>query len=326
MAATTLSTPATRPRRKYSRLNIVLVLLGIAGAGTACFVRLDVDPAALEARYGSDPSSHFVTASGIRFHYTDRGVGPVVVLLHGQSINLLAWQPAAELLAADHRVISIDMPGHGLTGPDPQARYTPAGLASSIDALMVALGIDHFALAGNSLGGGVALSYAHAYPQKLDSLILVDALGAPPSGPMPLIFRLQAANVLGELIQWFTPQWMVRLALADTFGDPSKLTDAEVGSTYDLLLRPGNRPAERETLRGAAGFDASGWVGTVNTPTLVLWGTRDSWIWPVDAQWFGSHLPDVKVQTFDGLGHMPMLEDPRDTVAAMESFLTPRGD
>src|SRR5437868_9356393 len=140
------------PRRRVSRLNIFLVILAIAGAVTACFVRLDVDPAALEAKYAADPSSHFMMAAGIRFHITDQGQGPVLVLLHGQSIDLLAWQPASELLATDHRVISIDLPGHGLTGPDPEARYTVAGLAGSIDALMVAMGVPHFTLAGNSLG------------------------------------------------------------------------------------------------------------------------------------------------------------------------------
>ena len=160
-----------------------------------------------------------------------------------------------------------------------------------------------------------------AHPEKLDALLLVDALGAPVGGPVPLIFRLQAATMLGELIQWFTPQWMVRLALADTFGDPAKLTDDEVNSTYELLLRSGNRAAERETLRAAAGFDVSGSVGAVKTPTLVLWGSRDTWIWPADSQWFGSHLPDVTVHMLDGLGHQPMLEDPKTTAAAMEDFL-----
>jgi pimeloyl-ACP methyl ester carboxylesterase len=318
-------TASLKPKRRISRLNIILVLLGIAGAVTACFVRLDVDPQPLEAKYASDPASRFVEAAGMRFHITDRGQGQVIVLLHGQSINLLAWQPAAELLAVDHRVISVDLPGHGLTGPDPQSRYSPEQIAGSIDALATALGLDHFALAGNSLGGGIAVAYALDHPNKLDALILVDALGAPPAGPVPLIFRLQAAAVLGDLIQWFTPQWMVRLALADTFGDASKLTDDEVNATYEQLLRSGNRVAERQTLQAAAGFGVADRIATLTTPTLVLWGSRDSWIVPADAAWFGAHIPGASVQIFDGLGHMPMLEAPGVTVPAMEQFLHAHG-
>jgi pimeloyl-ACP methyl ester carboxylesterase len=257
----------------------------------------------------------------MRFHITDRGQGPVVGLLHGQSINLLAWRPAAELLAAGHRVISIDLSGHGLTGPDPQSRYSLAEMAESIDALMAALGVPRFALAGNSLGGGVALRYALAHPDKLDALILVDAVGAPEMGVGPLAFRIQAAAFIGNLIEWFTPQWMVRPVLADTFGDRSKLTDDEVTSTYELLLRSGNRAAERQTLMGAFDPQIAERIGEIRTPTLVLWGSRDTWIPPANAAWFGAHLPDVSVQILPGLGHQPMLEDPTTTAAAMEAFL-----
>ena len=318
-------TPARPLRRRVSRLNILLVLVGIAGAVTACFVRLDVDPALLEAKYATGPS-RFVAAAGIRFHITDRGQGPAVVLLHGQSINLEAWAPAAELLAADHRVVSVDLPGHGLTGPDPQARYSLAAMAESLDALMAALGVTRFALAGNSLGGGVALRYALAHPQKLDALILVDAVGDPDMMPGPLPFRLAATALIGDLIRWFTPQWSVRAVLADTFGDPSKLTDDIVTSTYELLVRAGNRAAQRQTLMGAVDPEIGARIAKIATPTLVLWGRRDSWIPPSNADWFAAHLPNVTMRKFEGLGHMPMLEDPATTVAAMEEFLHGLGD
>lgn len=294
--------------------------LFVAAAVTAVHIRFDVDPAALERKYAGPPS-RFVEAGGVRFHIRDRGAGPVLVLLHGWSINLRAWEPAARLLAADHRVISVDLPGHGLTGPDPQGRYSLSGMAGSLDALMVALGVDRFALAGNSLGGGVALSYALEHPEKLDALVLVDAVGDPDMGPAPPAVEAVAADALGDLMQWFTPQWIVRIALATTFGDPAKLTDAEVESTYELMLRAGNRAASRQALMGALDPAIAQRIGDIETPVLVLWGSRDSWIAPRDAGWFGAHLPHASVDILDGLGHMPMLEDPEATVAAMEGFL-----
>ncbi len=315
----------TRSRRSVNWLNAALVVIAAGLAIGASMLRFDRSPAALEAQYAG-PDSRFVTADGIRFHITDRGQGPVLLLLHGQSANFSVWEAAAMRLAADHRVINVDLPGHGLTGPDPQGRYALPLLAESIGALADALGLSRFTLAGNSLGGGVALEYALLHPERLDALVLVDAVGAPVTSSGPLAFRLELVPVVGQLAAWFTPQWIVRLALADTFGDPSRLTDAEVAEFYDLYLRAGNRQAELHTLAGAIDPTLPDRVPMIATPTLVLWGDRDTWVPPADAAWFGAHLPHATVVMLPGLGHQPMFEDPATTAAAMESFLRPRGD
>lgn len=318
------SAPQPHPRH-ISRLNIVLVLLAIAGAVAACFFRLDLDPAALEAKYAADPASRFVEASGIRFHLTDRGQGPVLVLIHGQAANFTVWEAAARLLAADHRVIDIDMPGHGLTGPDPQQRYTPPEIAADLDALMGALGIDRFALAGNSLGGGVSQEYALAHPQKLTALLLVDPVGAPMLGPMPTAFATQTLPLIGPLMHWFTPDWIVKPVLATTFGNPARLSADDAEATYELLLRAGNRQAQYLTLLGAIDTTLADRMAGITTPTLLLWGTRDTWLTPDHEPWFATHIPGIEVKMLEGLGHQPMMEDPQVTVAAMEAFLNAHG-
>ena len=314
---------AAKPQR-VSRLNIVLVLLAISAAIAACFFRFDLDPALLEARYANGPS-RFVEAAGIRFHIRDRRQGPVLVLLHGQSANFTVWEGAAALLATNHRVISVDLPGHGLTGPDPAERYSPQGLAQSLDALMVSLGVTRFALAGNSLGGGVAGEYARAHPDKLSALILLDPLGAPVLGPMPTAFAAQTVPIVGPLVHWFTPQWMVGPVLATTYGDPSKLTASESEAFYELLLRAGNRDAQYKTLLGAVNTTLPNRLFGITTPTLLLWGSRDSWISPAHAAWFVAHIPGIELHMLAGLGHQPMLEDPAATVAAMMPFLAAHG-
>ena len=317
--------PAAKPRRRASRLNIVLVLVAVVGAIMACFFRFDLDPAFVEARYAGDGLSHFVEAGGIRFHIRDRGQGPVLVLLHGQSANFTVWEAAAELLATDHRVISVDMPGHGLTGPDPAERYSPQGLAASLDTLMVALGVTHFALAGNSLGGGVAAEYALAHPDKLSALLLLDPLGAPITGALPIAFAAETVPVVGQFVPWFTPQWLVQPMLASTFGDPARLTPDESEALYELLLRAGNRTAQYKTLLASVQSTLAQRLSGITTPTLLLWGTRDSWITPDHAAWFESHIPGIESHRLDGLGHQPMLEDPTTTVAAMRPFLAAHG-
>jgi pimeloyl-ACP methyl ester carboxylesterase len=62
-------------------------------------------------------------------------------------------------------------------------------------------------------------------------------------------------------------------------------------------------------------------IGEIKMPTLVLWGSRDSWIGPENAAWFGTHLPNATVHVLDGVGHMPMLESPAETAAVMDAFL-----
>jgi len=315
-----MTAPASRPRPRPV-LNTLLVLLGIAGAVAACFFRLDLDPAKLEAKYAADPSSHFVEAAGIRFHITDRGYGPALVLIHGQAANFTVWEAAAQLLATDHRVINIDMPGHGLTGPDPQGRYSLPQIAEELDALVTALGIDRFAVAGNSLGGGVSQEYALAHPHKLSALVLVDPVGAPMLGPMPTAFATQTLPLIGPLVHWFTPDWIVKPVLATTFGNPSRLSADDAEATYELLLRAGNREAQYRTMLGAIDNTLASRMSGITTPTLLLWGTRDTWLTPDHEPWFAAHIPGIEVKMLDGLGHQPMMEDPRAVAAAIEEFL-----
>lgn len=281
----------------------------------------DLDPSALERKYATPPS-RFVIAGGIRFHIRERGQGPTIVLIHGQSAHLYLWEAAAELLAKDHHVISLDMPGHGLTGPDPQERYSFAGLANSVHALVEALGLDRFALAGNSLGGAVSTQYAITHPEKLTALFLLDGIGAPRDLVVPpAAFAAFLTPGIGDLATLFTPKWAVRAGLADTYGDASKLTAAEVTRTYDLLRRRGNRIAQRKTLRRALEIFDSARVAQIATPTLLLWGNRDTWVTVKYGEWFKRTIAGAQMQIFDGVGHQPMAEAPVATADAMRRFL-----
>src|SRR6187397_398902 len=98
------------------------LLLVLAIGGIAATVRIDRPAAEVEARWARPPSK-FVDVDGLRVHVRDRGKGPVVVLVHGSNSSLFTWEGWARALETDHRVITLDLPGHGLTGPHPRARY-----------------------------------------------------------------------------------------------------------------------------------------------------------------------------------------------------------
>ena len=283
-------------------------------------VRCDRSSAEVEARLATPPS-RFVEVDGLRVHYRDRGSGPAIVLLHGSNSSLFTWEGWAADLARDHRVVTLDLPGHGLTGPDPRGRYRPAEMAAFLDEVVASLGIARFTLAGNSMGGGVAWRYAVLHPEHVERLILVDSTGLPRQEPPPFAFRLFTTPLVGRIVRWVSPRWVVAASLRDTYGDPSRISDAQVDLYDDVLLRAGNREATRR--RFVAGEDDGLWrrLGELHVPTLILWGSRDRWVLPKYGDRFHAAIAGSQLVMLDGLGHVPMEEDPPRTLAEVRRFL-----
>jgi pimeloyl-ACP methyl ester carboxylesterase len=158
----------------------------------------DIPADVLEKKYAVPPS-RFVEVDGLRVHYRDEGSGPVLVLIHGLTASLFDWDAWAERLRGRFRVIRLDLPGHGLTGPDPQGRYGWPAMADLVVRLLDRLGVDRAGVAGNSLGGAVAWQLAARHPDRVDRLILVAPVGYPIGGEMPFVLRLLANPVAGPL-------------------------------------------------------------------------------------------------------------------------------
>ena len=134
---------------------------------------------ALKARWAAPPS-YFLALQGMQVHVRDEGPrdDPTpIVLIHGTSASLHTWDGWAEALRSQRRVIRFDLPGFGLTGPNAADDYSMAVYVQWLGALLDRLGVQRAVLAGNSLGGEVAWATAHAMPERVDKLILVDAAG-----------------------------------------------------------------------------------------------------------------------------------------------------
>ncbi|MFP2929699.1 alpha/beta fold hydrolase [Pyxidicoccus sp. 3LG] len=302
------------------------VLVGIAvlsllvGAGLAAGMRADIPASELEARYATPPS-RFVEVDGLRIHYRDEGQGPVLVLLHGSNATLYTWEGWVRELSGHHRVITLDLPGHGLTGPDVKERYTYNGMVEVLEAFRAKLGLERFALAGNSMGGAVAWHYALLHPEHVERLVLVDAAGYPREEPAPLVFRLVRTPVLGEVLSRVTPRWIIDRNVRAVYGDPSKVPDASVDRYHALLLREGNRLATRLRLRNTADDGLWRKLGELRVPTLILWGGKDTWILPAYGERFERDIPGSRRVVYPELGHVPMEEDPVRTAADVRRFL-----
>ena len=304
---------------RWIRRGLGLLLL-IVVAGTLAMIRFDRPAAEVAARWATPPSQ-FVEVDGMRVHVRDRGAGPALVLVHGSNSALFTWEGWAAELAGKRRVIALDLPGHGLTGPHPQGRYSAKDMAEFLDHVMTELGVDRFSLAGNSMGGHVALVYALAHPERVDKLILVDAAGLPREEPRPLVLRVAAWPILGPISTVVTPRFIVATSVREVYGDPGKVTDELIDRYYDLLLREGNRRATRIRLSMPDDTAAARRLGELRLPVLILWGARDRWILPKYGERLRDAIPGARLVVFGELGHVPMEEDPVATARAVSAFL-----
>lgn len=305
-------------------LILIAAVAVIATAGIAVTWAPDRGLDELRARW-APPPSQFITVDGMSVHLRDEGPRDdalPIVLLHGTSASLHTWDGWAAALAPHRRVIRMDMPGFGLTGPTPDNDYSIERYVRFVTAVTDALGVKQFVLAGNSLGGHIAWRTAVAHPERVRKLILVDAGGYPlPDKGMPIGFRIAKTPVLNRIMELTLPRGMVEASVRDVYGDPAKVTPALVDRYYELTLRAGNRAALRERFRQQpSGADAAQ-IATIRQPTLILWGGRDHLIVPADAMRFAQDIPGSKLVMFDTLGHVPQEENPAGTVAAVKLFL-----
>src|SRR3546814_16763777 len=105
-----------------------------------------------------------------------------MLLLHGSNSSLQTWEPLAERLGGDYRIVTLDLHGHGLTGATPDRDYGASGMIAAVDVVAATLGLDHFILGGNSMGGWVAWRYALARPDHVTAMLMLAASGMPQIG------------------------------------------------------------------------------------------------------------------------------------------------
>lgn len=291
---------------------IVLVL------GVSSFQR-DI-PADQVAQKYATTSSKFVRISRMNVHYRDEGGGPVIILVHGSNCSLQSWEGWQKYLQKKFRVVSVDLPGHGLTGPNPNGNYDYLTMVSFLDDFANALHVDRFSIAGNSMGGGVALNYTILHPARVEKLILVDSLGYPDEIP-PLTLRMWGYPVLGHVLTVFTPRFVYAQTIKDIYGHKERVTDQLIDRYYELLLREGNREATRVRFATPLQDGDLSRLKSIHVPTLVMWGGKDPWFKTEFAVRFAHDLPGARLRLYPDLGHVPMEEAPEVTAPDAASFL-----
>ncbi|MFO1326041.1 MAG: alpha/beta fold hydrolase [Rubrivivax sp.] len=309
-------------------LRAVGVLMMLTALAVALSRAPDRPVETLVARWAPPPSD-FVEVKGQLVHLRDEGprADPLpLVLLHGTAASLHTWEGWVRVLKTQRRVITLDLPAFGLTGPF-AGQYTPDDYRGDTYArfvidLLDTLKLPRVVLGGNSLGGEVAWRVAALAPTRVERLILVDAAGVPfTPQSVPLGFIVARLPVVSWISQHLLPRDLVAQGVANVYGDPSRITPALVDRYFELTLREGNRRALALRLRQLGSAEDAERLRALTQPTLILWGGRDRLIPPATGRELQQRIAGSRLVQFDDLGHVPQEEDPARTLEPVKAFI-----
>ncbi len=301
-----------------------VTLLASLGAGVLALRRGDIPYEDLERRYGGRSSRYVRAPGGIRVHYRDDGPrdAPVLVLLHGFAASALDWEPWIQHLVPRYRVISVDLPGHGLTAAPPGLDVTIRSLVDLVGSVADRLGLGRFVLIGNSLGGRMACAYALRHPGRLDGLVLINAVSTvqrPGSAPSP-IFRLLASGLGRMILRRIDLTPLVRRSLAVAFHDKRLVTPALVARYVDLARAPGHRDI-LTTLQMEGDEGLLGQMAAIGVPTLVMVGEADRLVSAADSRRVAQAIPGADLIVYPDVGHVPMQQIPDRSAGDLDTWI-----
>lgn len=260
--------------------------------------------------------------TGFNMPYLEGGSGEVLVLVHGFGGDKDNFTRIARHLTPHFRVIIPDLPGFGDASRDPSARYRMADQVLRLRLFLQALGMTKVHLGGNSMGGFIAVQYAAAYPDAVESLWLLDAAGTEAGNRTPMMAHYEATGELPLLLRStadgdalinatmsrppFFPGF-IKQVLAQR-----GVADYALHSQIMQDLKYHSPPLETQFTR-------------LETPALIVWGSEDKVLNPQGTHTLQKLLPHHQAILMQGIGHLPMLEAPaltaRDYLAFAKSPL-----
>lgn len=305
-------------------LTAVILIVVLAAVGWLALQRKDIPYNSLEAKYDSPASQYMDLGGGVRVHYRDEGrrEGPTLVLVHGYSASLHAWEPWVRSLSSDYRVISLDLPGHGLTRTDQGYPAGRQGYGAVVDQVTRKLGVERFTLAGNSMGGGVAWEYAVDHPERVEGLVLVDAAGWPrDGGDTVLIFKVLRHPWGRAVLKNVDTRPLVRQGLQSAYLDEALVTPELVDRYVELARAPGHRDILLGLQTGPRREATPQVLSRIKAPTLVMFGQKDTVIPATDGDRFAAAIPGSTLIVYPDVGHVPMEQIPDRSVQDLKTWL-----
>jgi pyruvate dehydrogenase E2 component (dihydrolipoamide acetyltransferase) len=273
----------------------------------------------------SDVVTRFVAARGLRIRVVDAGAGGTpVVLIHGLAGSIESWEPLLPLLAAERRVLALDLPGHGDSDTPHDHSYAPDALRAVIEEVLAAHGIARAVWIGNSIGGQIALGAALAGAHAIAAAVLINPTGADPDAFAALLRRPDRIRARAGVAPTAS---LFDAALALMFADPGGAASHRLAALHAAHAGSADRAAQARAMmhvavaaHRAALHDP---IERLRVPLLVVWGDADRLLG--DATPARLAAAGASVVRISGAGHMPQLEAPAAVHRAIASFLRELG-
>ena len=297
--------------------HIALALTGAAGAAVAVKFLTRPASAEWEAAAPSVPHSDrskFVQVDGIRVHYQEFGnpAGPPVLLIHGYTASIFVWHAAAPLLGNEgFRVIAVDLVGFGYSEKPRSFDYSIDSHARVIARLMDRLGIGRAHIVGSSYGGAVAMTLALDHPERVDKIVLSDAVfnDEPKSHP---VLRLAEVPVIGELITPFLvdSKMFLRRRMRKTLSPANHhlITTERVRSVQRPIAAADGHHSVLATSRNWRAKRIERDAHLIEQPTLLIWGHEDRVIPLALGRALHRAIPGARLAVIRKCGHVPQEE------------------
>jgi pimeloyl-ACP methyl ester carboxylesterase len=303
----------------------------------------DLSTEYVDKKYSNAASAFLTMENGAKVHYRDQGTrdNPVIVLVHGSNASLHTWEPWVDRLSPYYRVVTLDLPAHGLTGATPDHDYSSQAQINTVHAIVTHLGIDAFVLGGNSMGGGVTWRYTLEHPQNVKAMLLISSSGLPQFKRQstekkassqnleqtqeietPLVFTLMSKPWFRYLARYIDPYFLAVQGAKSSYNNSPVVTDTLIDRYYELSLRDGTREA---IISRFSGFGSRSLAPVDTTaldlPTLIMWGKEDAVIPVSVADQFADALENTTLVIYENVGHVPMEEIPTRSAEDIISFL-----
>lgn len=276
--------------------------------------------------------SRFALVDGVRVHYQEAGAlnQPPILLIHGFTASNFVWNDVLlPIAAAGFRVIAPDLVGFGFSGKPKEGEYTIDAQGRMIIALMNHLKIESATLVGSSYGGAVAATCALDYRERVERLVLVDAVINDYAKSRPLL-RLAALPLVGDLISplMLGSRKLIHSQMRKGYAPENMhlFDEARMTSHHRPLLAANTQRATLNTLRRWSAKRIEREAHRIEQPSLLIWGEDDPEIPLAHGQTLSEQIPNSHLLIFRRCGHMPMEEYPRAFTQVVTGFCGTKAD
>lgn len=250
---------------------------------------------------------NIINIDGLSVCYSDSGKkdGDPVVLMHGWGCNRSTVKVIEDSLTDTHRVVNIDLPGHGKS-QEPPGPWGVEEFATLVEKIIKRLGLLKPSLIGHSFGGRVAIIVASH--NDIKKLVLVDSAGIKPKRSLKYYFKVYRFKLTKRLVLLAWGREKGNIAI-------EKMREKKGSADYR-----NSSPMMRRVMSVCVNQDLKNFMPDIKAPTLLIWGENDTATPLSDAKIMEKLIPDAGLVTFAGCGHYSFLENPIGFKAVMKEF------